>query len=74
MVMLTCCSHSSHWLLLNGSYLFQELYIHVGWPLYRKYGHAFEVRMFTTFGGNSLCSGFAVVDLKCIMCRHSKLL
>ncbi|KAG4969182.1 hypothetical protein JHK82_034895 [Glycine max] len=20
-----------------------ELYIHIGWPLYRKYGHAFEV-------------------------------
>ncbi|KAF2287664.1 hypothetical protein GH714_002186 [Hevea brasiliensis] len=21
---------------------FEELYIHIGWPLYRKYGHAFE--------------------------------
>ncbi|RWW27275.1 hypothetical protein GW17_00008308 [Ensete ventricosum] len=21
----------------------EELYIHIGWPLYRKYGHAFEV-------------------------------
>lgn len=21
----------------------QELYVHIGWPLYRKYGHAFEV-------------------------------
>ncbi|MFZ8393418.1 hypothetical protein ACO1MB_14350, partial [Staphylococcus aureus] len=20
----------------------EDLYIHVGWPLYRKYGHAFE--------------------------------
>ncbi|XP_030936490.1 eukaryotic translation initiation factor 2 subunit alpha homolog [Quercus lobata] len=42
MVILTFCSHSIHWLLLNGSYLFQDLYIHVGWPLYWKYGHAFE--------------------------------
>ena len=74
MVILTFCSHSLHWLLLNGSYLFQDLYIHVGWPLYRKYGHAFEVRMFITLGGSFLSSNFAVGDLNCIMCRHSKLL
>lgn len=74
MVILTFCSHSLHWLLLNGSYLLQDLYIHVGWPLYRKYGHAFEVRMFITLGDSFLSSKFAVGDLNCIMCRHSKLL
>ena len=30
------------------NYLLQELYVNIAWPLYRKYGHAFEVRMFTT--------------------------
>jgi len=48
MVVLTYFSNSFRWLLLNGNFLFQDLYIHVGWPLYRtrKYGHAFEVRIF----------------------------
>ncbi|KAL2333438.1 hypothetical protein Fmac_014651 [Flemingia macrophylla] len=27
---------------LNSNGFVQELYIHIGWPLYRKYGHAFE--------------------------------
>jgi hypothetical protein len=27
----------------------QDLYTHVGWPLYRKYGHAFEVTLLLLF-------------------------
>ena len=30
---------------LSSVFVLQDLYIHVGWPLYRKYGHAFEVRL-----------------------------
>jgi translation initiation factor 2 subunit 1 len=26
----------------------QELYVNIGWPLYRKYGHAFEVRIWSS--------------------------
>jgi hypothetical protein len=59
MVVLTYFSISFRWLLLNGSYLYQDLYI-----------HAFEVRIFSTFGVNFLSSKFAVGDLICLMRRH----
>ena len=39
---------------LNSSGFVQELYVHIGWPLYRKYGHAFEVSFFSFFENNSL--------------------
>ena len=39
---------------LNSNGFVQELYIHIGWPLYRKYGHAFEVGIFFLFFNGSL--------------------
>ncbi|RRT34798.1 hypothetical protein B296_00036772 [Ensete ventricosum] len=35
----------------------EELYIHIGWPLYRKYGHAFEVSL--SNGGRQFSLFFA---------------
>lgn len=40
---------SVDWPLLNISFQLQELYVNIGWPLYWKYGHAFEVKELTTF-------------------------
>lgn len=34
----------------NCNDLSQELYVSIGWPLYRKYGHAFEVSCSAIYG------------------------
>ncbi|KAK2970824.1 hypothetical protein RJ640_014812 [Escallonia rubra] len=35
----------------------EDLYIHVGWPLYRKYGHAFEAFKLIVHDPNSVLNG-----------------
>lgn len=38
------CKQDPPVLIAEDVHMFQELYTHVGWPLYKKYGHAFDVR------------------------------
>lgn len=66
---------ASYWLYRLVNSCWQDLYIHVGWPLYRKYGHAFEVRIYQFPSSMCIYNNAAVSLVLCFYIRlywHSK--